>query len=125
MLETSAQHAEAVLILDELCAQPAHRDAIRGLIANEYMPDANRRGMALSGAWETPVPLGGTFPSVTLYYLWSVADPRAWWAMRLSRLPDGADEREIKQSFWQRVDRLCLSRRRSVLTPQPAVPPCS
>lgn len=116
---TSAEQAGPVRILDELCASPAHRDMIRGAMMKEYLPGAERRGMKLEGAWETPVPLGGNAAAVTLYYLWSVAGPREWWAMRLARLPDGTDEREAKQRFWQGIDRLCLSRRRTVLTNQP------
>jgi len=105
-----------VFILDEITVKPGLAAQYRELYREQYMPGAKRRGMQLEGAWQNPP--GMDFPErpTTLYYLWSVEDTRAWWAMRLSRTPEGRDERFDKHAFWQRSDSLTAGRSRKFLS---------
>lgn len=108
-----------ILILDELVARPGMAAACRSAYRTRYVPGAERRGMRLDGAWQSPP--GRDYPelSATLYWLWSVPDVRGWWTMRFSRTADGADERFEKLRWWQEVEALTVSRKRSLLTAQP------
>ena len=108
-----------ILILDEIVVKPGAVARCRAAYRDRYMPGATRRGMVLEAAWQSPP--GRDYPELaaTLYYLWSVADVASWWAMRLSRNPDGSDERFDKLAFWEEVAALTISRKRSFLTDQP------
>jgi hypothetical protein len=108
-----------ISILDEIVARPGKADAIVQAYRRDYVPGAARRGMHLDGAWRNPPMQDFDGTPTTLYFLWSVADLNAWWAMRLSRTPDGRDERFEKLAFWQELDAMALNRKRSLLSPLP------
>lgn len=108
-----------IFILDEIVVKPGLLASYRDAYRSRYRPGAEKRGMALEGAWQSPAGHDYDDLPVTLYYLWSVADAKAWWAMRLSRSEDGRDERFDKLAWWEESDRMTLSRKRSTLTRQP------
>jgi hypothetical protein len=110
-----------VLVLDEIVVRPGLVGAYRASYQTGYMPGAERRGMRLEGAWQSPP--GPEYEDVptTLFYLWSVDGVGGWWAMRMSRRPDGTDERFDKLAWWQEADRMTLHRTRRMLTDQPEV----
>jgi hypothetical protein len=108
-----------IFILDEIVVRPGLLSTYREAYRERYRPAAERRGMRLEGAWQSPAGQDYDDRPVTLYYLWSVADVQAWWTMRLSRTEDGQDERFEKHSWWQESDRMTLSRTRKTLTAQP------
>jgi hypothetical protein len=109
----------SIFILDEIVVKAGLLADYRKAYRARYAPAARRRGMTLEAAWQSPPGLDYDELPVTLYYLWSVADAAAWWAQRLSRTPDGRDERFEKLAFWRESDRMTVSRKRSVLTAQP------
>ena len=43
-----------VMILDEITVKPGLAAAYRTAYASRYVPGAQRRGMTLAGAWQTP-----------------------------------------------------------------------
>jgi hypothetical protein len=108
-----------VFILDEIVVKPGLANAYRSAYRERYMPGAGRRQMRLEGAWQNPPTTDLDELSTTLYYLWSVEGVEGWWAMRLSRRPDGGDERFDKLAWWQESDQMTLSRKRTVLSTQP------
>ena len=108
-----------VLILDEIVVRPGLAATYREAYRTGYVPGAQRRGMRLEGAWQNPPGPDMDELPTTLFYLWSVTDVAAWWGMRLSRRPDGSDERFDKLAWWQETDRMTLRRSRRMLTDQP------
>lgn len=108
-----------IFILDEIVVKPGLAADYRRAYGERYMPAAERRGMRLEGAWQTPP--GQDFDELpaTLYYLWSVEGVAGWWDMRRSRTPEGLDERYDKHAWWQESDRMVVHRDRKFLTPQP------
>ena len=108
-----------VFILDEVVVKPGLAGTYRSAYRECYMPGAERRRMRLEGAWQSPPTCDLDELPTTLYYLWSVEGVQGWWAMRLSRRPDGSDERFDKHTWWQESDHMTLSRRRTVLSDQP------
>jgi hypothetical protein len=108
-----------VFILDEVVVKPGMTSAYRSAYAERYVPGAERRGMRLEGAWQSPPMCEFDELPATLYYLWSVENVEAWWSMRLSRLPDGEDERFEKLAWWQESDHMTLDRKRTMLSDQP------
>ena len=109
----------SILILDEIVVKPGLVQDYRRAYRARYVPAAERRGMTLAGAWQSPAGRDYDDLPTTLYYLWSVADVAGWWAMRLSRTSDGTDERFEKLAWWEESDRMTLGRKRSTLTAQP------
>lgn len=108
-----------VLILDEIVVKPGQAAAYREAYRTSYRPGAEGRGMRLDGAWQSPPGQDYDELPTTLYFLWSVDGVDGWWAMRMSRKADGSDERFDKLAWWQANEHLTLSRKRSILTPQP------
>lgn len=108
-----------IFILDEIVVKPGQLAAYREAYRTHYRPAAERRGMTLENAWQSPAGRDYDTLPVTLYYVWSVADVDAWWAMRFSRTPEGLDERFEKHGWWQWSDAMTLSRNRRTLTQQP------
>jgi hypothetical protein len=108
-----------VFILDEIVVKPGLAPDYRAAYRDGYMPGARRRGMRLEGAWQSPPAQDYAELPATLYYLWSVDDTDAWWAMRMSRNADGADERFDKLAWWQGSEHMIVSRKRALLSPQP------
>jgi len=108
-----------VLILDEIVVKPGLAARYRSAYRERYMPGAERRNMRLEGAWQNPPITDLDELPTTLYYLWSVEGAEGWWSMRLSRLPDGTDERFDKHAWWQESDEMTFSRKRTVLSAQP------
>lgn len=106
-----------VFILDEIIAKPGMAKSIRDLFSLDYSPAARRRSMRAEGAWQNPPLIEQDGFPTTLYYLWSVDDVEAWWAMRKSKTTDGVDERAEKHAFWQKVDSLSSCRTRKFLSP--------
>ncbi len=110
-----------IYILDEIVVQPGRAGEYRRAHAAGYMPGAERRGTRLAGAWQTqPGPVLAEL-ATTLFYLWSVDGVLGWWKQRMSKLPDGSDERFEKLAWWQESDGMTLSRRRRMLSDQAAV----
>jgi hypothetical protein len=109
----------SIFILDEIVVKPGLAAKYREAYRTGYAPGAKARGMRLEGAWQHPPAQDYDELPVTLYYLWSVEDVAAWWAMRMSRNPDGSDQRFEKHAWWRTSDRMTLSRKRSVLSRQP------
>jgi hypothetical protein len=107
---------DRIFILDEITVKPGHAAAYRQAYRTAYVPAAERRGMRLEGAWQNPPGLDYDELPATLYFLWSVEGVSGWWKMRLSRKPDGSDERFEKLRWWQESDRMTLSRKRSLLS---------
>ncbi|MBU6266698.1 MAG: hypothetical protein KGN34_04095 [Sphingomonadales bacterium] len=107
-----------VLILDELVVRPGQAAAVRAHYRADYVPAAERRGMVLQAAWQSPP--GPDLPGVetTLWFVWRVHGVAGWWRQRFSRLPDGSDERAAKQAFWQGLEPLLVSRQRRMLSAQ-------
>lgn len=108
-----------IFILDEIEVRPGVLADYRQRYRQRYRPAAERRGMTLENSWQSPGGRDYADRPVTLYYLWSVPDVAAWWAMRFSRTADGQDERFDKLAWWRWSDRLTLRRKRSILTEQP------
>jgi hypothetical protein len=102
-----------ILILDEIVVKPGRAADYRRAYRAAYVPGAVRRGLKLEQAWRNPP--GQDFDELptTLYWLWSVKSLEAWWAVRFA-------ERFEKLAWWQEAEPMTLSRRRSVLTDQPA-----
>ena len=61
-----------VLILDEVVVKPGLASAYRSAYVERYVPGAERRGMRLQGAWQSPPLRDLEELPTTLYYLWSV-----------------------------------------------------
>lgn len=114
-----APASSRVLVLDEIVVRPGLAATYREAYRSGYVPGAQRRGMRLEGAWQNPPGPDIDELPTTLFYLWSVDDVAAWWGMRLSRRPDGSDERFDKLAWWQAADRMTLRRSRRTLTDQP------
>lgn len=110
--------ARRVLILDEIEARPGMGAAVRDAYRSTYIPGAKARGMQLEAAWQHPPALDIAELPATLFWLWSVEGESGWWKQRLSRKPDGSDEREDKAAFWQSLAPLTLARKRRMLTDQ-------
>ncbi|HUJ66972.1 MAG TPA: hypothetical protein VLX59_15620 [Acidimicrobiales bacterium] len=108
-----------VFILDEIVVKPGLASTYRSAYRERYIPAAERRRMRLEGTWQSPPVTDIDELPTTLYYLWSVAGAEGWWSMRLSRRPDGRDERFDKQAWWEESDQMTLSRKRTVLSAQP------
>lgn len=106
-----------VFILDEVTVHPGRAGAFRDLYRSRYMAGARRRGMRLDGAWQNPPGVEYDELPTTLFYLWSVDDVAAWWDMRKSRTPEGADERYEKHAFWQEAQPMIAVRSRRFLSP--------
>ena len=107
-----------IYILDEIVVRPGRADDYRLAYAARYVPGAERRGMRLAGAWQTPPGQHFAELPTTLFYLWAVDGVQGWWSQRMSKLPDGSDERFEKLAWWQESDRMTLSRKRRMLSDQ-------
>ena len=107
-----------VFILDEIVVQPGRAGEYRRAYAVRYVPGAERRGMRLAGSWQTPPGQDFAELAATLFYLWEVDGVEGWWSQRMSKLPDGSDERFEKLAWWQESDQMTLSRKRRVLSDQ-------
>ena len=110
--------AQRVLILDEIEVKPGMTGEVRDAYRTSYRPGAEARGMVLEAAWQHPPAIDIPELPATLFYLWSVDGAPGWWRQRLSRTPDGADEREAKLAFWQSLAPMTLGRKRRMLTDQ-------
>jgi hypothetical protein len=107
-----------VLILDEIDVKPGMVAAVRDAYRTAYRPGAEARGMVLEAAWQNPPAIDVAELPATLFYLWTVEDQAGWWRQRLSRTPDGVDEREAKLAFWQSIAPMTTGRKRRMLTDQ-------
>jgi hypothetical protein len=110
---------ERIFILDEIVVRPGQAAAYRSAYRASYVPGAERRGMRLEGAWQSPPGRDYEELPSTLYFLWSVQGVSGWWRMRMSRKEDGSDERFEKLKWWQASDRMTIRRKRSLLTALP------
>jgi hypothetical protein len=110
---------ERIFILDEIVVKPGQAAAYRQAYRAEYVPGAERRGMRLENAWQSPPGLDFDELPTTLFYMWSVEGVAGWWRMRLSRTPEGDDERFEKLRWWQEAERMTLSRKRTLLSQLP------
>jgi hypothetical protein len=108
-----------VFILDEIEVKPGRAEAYRRAFSERYVPGAQRRGMRLAGTWQTPPGQDLADVPTTLFYLWAVDGVAGWWGQRMSKLPDGSDERFEKLAWWQESNTMTLSRKRRVLSDQP------
>jgi hypothetical protein len=97
-----------ILIMDEVEVHAGSAGAFHDAYLQRYAPGAKKRGMTLESSWRTPVADIPERPA-TLYFIWSVPDSQAWWAMRV-----GTDDE--KKTWWHSVEDLILRRRRLFLT---------
>ena len=91
------------IVVREGCAA-AYRDAYHAT----YVPLAEARGMTLLGSSRTPAADIAGEP-VTLIFLWSVPDVRAWWTARVR-------DTEAKARWWAEAAEMTVSRRRLTLS---------
>lgn len=105
-----------ILILDEIEVMPGMTAHVREAWRTQYRPGAQARGMVLQSAWQHPPVLDIPELPATLFYLWSVEGESGWWKQRLSRRPDGSDERDDKEAFWRGIAPMVRSRKRRMLT---------
>lgn len=105
-----------IFILDEIIVKPGKTAAYCEAFDRDYAPGAQRRGMRSEGRWRNPPMQDFEELPATLYFLWSVEDVAGWWRMRMSRTPEGMDERFEKHRWWQESEPLTLGRKRSFLT---------
>lgn len=80
--------------MDEAWPLPGRVEDYRDAYLTHFAPDARRRGMVLERVLLSPpmvLPDGGN----RLTFIWSLADPAAFWAMRLS------DQTEFP-TWWER-----------------------
>lgn len=108
-----------ILIMDEVTVKPGKSTEYRAAWQTGYRPAAERRGMTLEAAWQTPPIEDVAGVPITLVFVWSVEDTAGWWAQRMSKLPDGSDERFEKLAWWESVAPMTIARRRRMLRDLP------
>lgn len=98
-----------VHILDEIVLQPDNIATVLQMLESQYLPGLpSRHTLSLSRRWiSPPVQLEGR--ANTLWLLWEVTDVMGYYTMRGTAGPEVA-------AFWEAVDKLCLQRRRHVMT---------
>lgn len=103
-------------ILDEIVLAADGEQEVLALLESMYLPSLQTRPtLSLQNRWISPPVIVPDQP-VTLWLLWQVESEMGYYAMRGTA---GADVAE----FWMRVDAICQSRRRHVLTDAgPALP---
>jgi hypothetical protein len=117
--------SDKVYIFDEIVVAQQDYGELRAAYLDQYVPSARLRGMTLDGAWSSP-PIELPNRAMTLHFLWSVPDVSAWWAMRLSSARTQADldvpidGDEEKRRWWQYVDNMAISRKRTFMRDIPA-----
>jgi hypothetical protein len=112
--------SDKIYVCDEIVVGQGEIVRLRAAYFERYAPSARARGMTLEGAWVSPpVELPGR--AMTLHFLWSVPNVGAWWAMRLGSARAGSDldvpidgDAE-KQCWWQFVDTIAHSRKRTFM----------
>ena len=109
----------SIYILDEIVVKPGKAEDYRRAYAARYVPGAQRRGLRLAGKWQSPPEQDFADLPTTLFYLWAVDGVDGWWRQRMSKLPDGSDERFEKLAWWQESDAMTLDRKRRMLSDQP------
>ena len=97
----------AIRILDEIVVKEGCAAAYRDAYHAAYVPLAEARGMTLIGTLRTPAADIAGEP-VTLLFLWSVPDARAWWRARVC-------DTEAKVRWWAEAADMTVTRRRLTL----------
>ena len=105
-----------IYILDEIVANAGSSRAFHSAYMDGYAPNAEERGMLLAGSWQSPPGFMPDEVECTLFYLWTVDGVDGWWKMRLSKRPDGSDDRYDKLAWWQSVSPLVKTRKRVTLS---------
>jgi hypothetical protein len=96
-------------ILDEIVLAADDEHQVLALLESHYLPSlAARPTLSLLNRWMSPPVLVPGQPN-TLWLLWQVESEMGYYAMR------GTAGAEIAE-FWARVDGICQSRRRHVMT---------
>lgn len=96
-------------ILDEIVANADDIPGILTLLDNVYLPGLPaRQTLKLSQRWVSPPVAVADTPN-TLRLLWEVTDAYGYYGMRGTAGPEVT-------SFWQAVDKVCISRQRHVMT---------
>jgi len=99
-----------IIVQDQIVTRAENLSRIQALIDGDYLPGAKRRGLQ-PVSMEVSPPVATSDAPLTLWVRWSLADSNAFWAMRAqSATPDVT-------AFWQALDELCISRRRTYLMP--------
>jgi len=95
-------------ILDEIVLQPSQVATVLAWLEQRYLPGlAARHTLSLAQRWVSP-PVAVPDSPTTLWLLWQVPEPYAYYTMRGTAGPE-------VEAFWRDVDQLCVSRRRHVL----------
>lgn len=105
-----------IYVLDEIVVQPGRAAEYHHAYLSHYAPGAQARGMRFESARMSP-PLEVDGQPSTLRFTWSVADPPAWWSMRLAALAD-----PTVHAFWKDTATMVVSRSRRFLRDLPALP---
>lgn len=96
-------------ILDEIVLTADDELKVLALLESHYLPSlGSRPTLSLQSRWISPPVLVPGQPN-TLWLLWQVESEMGYYAMR------GTAGAEVAE-FWARVDAICQSRRRHVLT---------
>lgn len=96
-------------ILDEIVLTADDERKVLALLESRYLPSLQMRPtLSLLNRWVSPPVLVPDHP-VTLWLLWQVESEMGYYAMR------GTAGAEVAE-FWARVDAICHSRRRHVMT---------
>jgi hypothetical protein len=96
-------------ILDEIVLAADDEHKVLALLESHYLPSLPARAtLSLLNRWISPPVLIPGQPN-TLWLLWQVESEMGYYAMR------GTAGAEVAE-FWARVDAICQSRRRHVLT---------
>ncbi|TXS95859.1 Dabb family protein [Parahaliea maris] len=102
-----------ITVLDQIVVAPDELAVLETLLETRYLPGAAARGLQLQSKQVSPPVITAEGP-LTLWLRWEVADAGAWWGMRAQ---SGCPE---VYTFWDAVDGICLSRKRTYLTGQSA-----
>ncbi|MEZ4331533.1 MAG: Dabb family protein [Myxococcota bacterium] len=97
-----------IVVQDRIEVRASDRARLQRRFAEDYVPRARQRGLALEAAWISP-PFDLVDQPVTLWLRWHVADVPSWWAMR-SAAGDPA-----VAAFWASVAPMIVSRERRYL----------
>ncbi len=99
----------SITVQDHITVKSTDLSQVKALFESEYLCGAKARGLSLQSFEVSPpvVTVGG---NSSVWIRWSLDDVAAFWAMRAQ---SGCEE---VYRFWQQVDAICLSRRRSYLS---------
>jgi hypothetical protein len=109
---------DTIYIIDELHCKPGDGEALYKHYMENYVPDAEARGMTLASTHVCPpIWLSDDISSNKLTFTWSVAGMMGWAGMvGISRYDPEVAPKLI--AFWQDIDKRVLSRARTLSGPE-------